>query len=797
MNIRKINPTPFLRSFTLAGILLSWLLSAASATAAGPAVLIRGIVHDPDHSPVAGALLVLGQGPGGFETRSGKDGSFEFLPGDKLEFPLQLEVSAPGFEKLQLRLEQAGTELEITLSRKTSFHGVVEVTGSRARSGETPVPMSLLERKEIEEKDRGQDVPMLLQGTPGFYAYNDNGNGMGYSYFFLRGFDMRRTAVSLNGVPLNDAASHGVYFVDLNSFLSTTDEVEVQRGVGRSLYGGSAIGGSVDLRTSTPSSTPGFHFRMMGGSWNTQRFEVQGDSGLINGEWAASFRYSKTSSDGYRDQSWLDAWNYFFDLDHYSEHATTRLILFGGPERTHLAYEGVTQAWLRGEITGNRRKDRRHNPLSYPGEIDDFFQPHYQIIDTRQLKPGLILQNTLYYFEGEGYYKQYKEDRWMPEYGLEPFPGPDGSIINTTDLIRKRAVDESDLGWIPSLEWKHAGGRGKLQAGFAIRLHDSRHTGRVVWAQYYPPETEPNKAYYDYDLSKTSFQPFLEENWSFNDRLSLLAGLSWTSHRYRLAEDRLDDMKFSRSYHYLLPRLGLNFRVNGNLSFYGSISCGDFELGATAAAGAFSAQLNLFYLDFDNEIVWAGGIDSDGLPTTANGAKTTHYGAELDARWNPDDHFGIRMTASFNHATFDHFIEYDWDGNEIDHRGNHIAGAPEWMGSLEVQGAWGPAHFFLVVHDNGKFYLDNTEDERKRPDISHDPDYIHKINPSYTSIDLSMQLDLGSAFRFVSAKRAGLDLRICNLTDSLFTTYGYVWGPEPTWIPAATRSFYAGLSLDW
>lgn len=807
----------------LIGMLFAWpqLLHAADHD-----ILIHGVLHTPEGTPIDGGKIIARSGEQEAEGLSGSDGRFKLKLDENFSFPLEVRASAPGFEEIVIDVRHEDRLLDIALSPTGNFSGSLEISGSRAESGKTPVPMSLIEREEIEEKNWGQDVPLLLQGTPGFYAYNDNGNGLGYSYFYLRGFDMRRTSVSLNGVPLNDATSHGVYFVDLNSFLSTTDEIEVQRGVGRSLYGGSAIGGSVDFRTAAPSSEQDLKIDFMAGAFNTTRSEIRFNTGLIDDEWAASFRYSKTSSDGYRDLSWLEAWNYFLDLDHYSEKATTRLILFGGPERTHLAYEGITRARLRGEITGNRRRDRRYNPLSYPGEIDDFFQPHYQLIDTRQIGKNIVLQNTLYYFEGEGYYKQYKEDRWMPEYGLEPFPGPDGNLIENTDLIRKREVDESDLGWIPGIEWKH-GGRGKLQAGIALRYHTSHHLGTVIWAQHYPPTAEPDHAYYDYRLIKTSLQPYVEENWNFNSRLSLLAGLSWTSHRYHLSHDEIRNKNFSRSFNYFLPRLGLNFRASEHLSVYGSISRGarepafrdiydpqdywfgpdplnldpekltDYELGAEVRRGTVSAKLNLFYLDFNNEIVWAGGVDSDGLPTTANGAQTTHRGAEFEAGWFPAERFGVRLTASYNHATFDHFIEYDWDGNEIDHAGNRIAGAPEFMASLQLNGGWGPVDVLLSINEVGKFYLDNSEDERKNPEIRDDPDYIHKTNPSYRNVDLSLKIDLGRGASLIGAEKADLNIRINNLFDTLYTSYGYVWGPEPTWIPASTRGLYAGLSLDW
>ncbi|MEN8162779.1 MAG: TonB-dependent receptor, partial [Acidobacteriota bacterium] len=739
-------------------IAVAAILTCSAALSA--AEIIQGVVLDPDGTPVAGATIALGSGEVTALTMG--DGTFSLKLPEPIPSPLRLSVWAPGFEKGTLELEGGPELLEIRLKPIPLFSGEVEVTSNRAQVGETPVTLTNVSREEIARNNWGQDVPLLLQHVPGFYAFNDNGNGMGYSYFFLRGFDMRRTSVSLNGVPLNDAHSHGVYFVDLADFLSTTGDIQVQRGVGTNLFGGSAIGGAVDMRTREPLTEPRLRISASGGSWGTRTSQIEYDSGLIDEEWAATFRYSRSKSDGYRDQSWLDAWNYYATIEHYGRRSTTRLVLFGGPEDTHLAYEGITQAYLKGEITGNKRKDRRHNPLTYPGEIDHFFQPHFQLINNTQLTPDLRLNNTLFYFEGDGFYEQFKEDRWLPEYNLQPYPGPDGDIIDTSDLVRRRQVGEWDAGWIGSVEWRHGNKRGQLQAGLAVRLHSGRHEGTTIWAQHYPPDTPPNHPYYDYRLDKQTYQPFIQEEWKVSDQWRLFGGLTWTSHRYHMQDDQLKSVDFVEDFDFLLPRLGVTFNPGPGLSLYANISRGgrepafrdiydpqdfwfgdqpndlepedltDFELGVQHQWHRGYGRFNLYLLDFDNAIVWAGGLDSDGLPITANGAKTTHKGAELELGWTPRPRFGARLTASYSRATFDDFEEFGWDGSFQDHRGNRIAGTPDWLASLEMTGGWGPVDVVASVRYAGRFFLDNTEDLRKYPELRDDPGYIHRVNEAFT-----------------------------------------------------------------
>ncbi len=792
-------------------LILAAALAALPATAA--AVELAGRVTGADGEPLADCTVDMMAGACLWHATCGVDGRFRLAVGDDFAAPILLLVAAPGHRPAELELAEVFRELEVQLEASPAFAAEVEVSALRARPGFTPVTASNVGRDDIERGSWGQDVPMFLSQVPGFYAYSDNGHGIGYSYFQLRGFDMRRTAVSLNGVPLNDASSHSVFFVDLADFLATTEDIQVQRGVGTSLYGGAAIGGSVDLATRTPLPDRRLRVQALAGAWDTSRFNVEYDSGRSDTGWAATMRWSRVDSDGYRDQSWTTMWNYYLAVERAGERSHLRLLLFGGPEDTHLAYDGVSRDYLDGEVTGDRRRDRRFNPLAYPNEVDHFFQPHYQLIHGWQATPSLALQNTLYYFEGDGYYQQYRADRWMPEYDLEPFPGPDGELVDTTDLVRRRQVDEWDAGWVPYLEWDHGDRRGTLQAGVASRRHHSRHWGEVTWAEHYPPDLAPDHRYYDYQLDKTSLQPFVQESWQAGPRLALLAGLTWTWHRYRMAEDQLRGVAFSEEFSYPLPRLGATFFPADGTSLYLNLSRGgrepafrdlydpqdywsqpvelepeeltDLELGGERRWGSGVARATLYWLHFTNEIVWAGGLDSDGVPVTANGARTDHRGAELELEWTPRPRWGGRLGLAWSRNTFDQFVEYDWDGTAVDHAGDPIAGIPEWLGTLQASGGAGPVDALLALRHVGRFYLDNTGSRER----SNDP---------FLSLDLSLTVDPGEAARrWLGAQRAVVELRLDNVTDELYTTFGYVEDGQPFWIPAATRSLYLGCTVDW
>ncbi len=793
---------------------------AASATDLG------GRVVRPDGSPVPAATLVASGGGRSWACDADPEGHFTLTLPDPWPHPLRLSVAAPGFRTMTLEVTDPGRPLIVTLAEKQVFSDTVEVTSNRARSGETPVTFTNVTREEIERGYWGQDVPTFLSQVPGFYAYNDNGNDIGYSYFTLRGFDMRRVAVSLNGVPLNDAEEHSVYFIDLADFLSTTGDIQVQRGVGTTLYGGNAIGGAVDILSRHPLAERRLRFSSMRGSWDTTRWNVEYDSGRSDDGWEASVRFSRIDSDGYRDQSWVQMWNYFATIEHSGDRSNLQLVLFGGPEETHLAYDGIPRAYLDGEITGDRRRDRRFNPLTYPQQIDHFFQPQEQLIHTLQLSENVTVQNTFFYFQGDGYYKQLKLGAWMPQYNLSPFTGPDGTVVDTTDLVRKRTVDEWDGGWIGQLEWQHGNGRGTFQAGTAVRLHHGHHYGEVIWAQLYSPDTAPSQRYYDYEVGKRTVQPFVQETWRFSDRWTLMGGLTWASHRYEMSHDRLRDVSFAQSYDFLLPRLGLTWRPVTGWSMFANISRGarepafrdiydpqdywgerarldpekliDFEIGAEHRWSSGFAKMNLYWLHFNNEIVWAGALDDNGVPINANGAVSNHRGMELEIGWNPRPRWGARLAASLSRNTFQRFTEYDSNGNPADYAGNRVAGVPDWLATLQLTGGIGPVDGLLAVRYVGRFYLDNTQDLRKYPLLRAEPGYIHRTNPNYMVVNLALKWHLaGAVADLIGARRASIALRVNNLTDRLYTTFGYMDYPEPAWTPAATRSAYAGFTVDW
>ncbi|HET9252535.1 MAG TPA: TonB-dependent receptor, partial [Candidatus Eisenbacteria bacterium] len=289
----------------------------------------------------------------------------------------EVEVSRLGYVTLRMNPTVSGTSpvLVIEMESMALPGPQLEVTTTRATERETPTAFTELERPDIEERYWAQDVPMLLAETPGTYAYSDAGNGIGYSYVKIRGFSQRRVAVTINGIPLNDPQTHEVYWVDHPDLLASAQSVQVQRGVGSALYGASSVGGAINVETLKVPMERRISLEAGGGSYGTQRFSAQYESGLLDNTYVLTGRYSRVRSDGYRERSWSDLWSYAFSAARLDSWITSRLNLYGGPERLHLAYFAVDRAYLDGRITGDADQDRRYNPLEWPNATDNFFEP--------------------------------------------------------------------------------------------------------------------------------------------------------------------------------------------------------------------------------------------------------------------------------------------------------------------------------------------------------------------------------------------------------------------------------------
>ena len=676
----------------------------------------------------------------------------------------------------------------------------VTVTAMRGRERETPATFSGLEKEEIRDRYTTQDIPVLLSELPSSTYYSEGGNGIGYTYLNIRGFDSRRIAVMVNGIPQNDPEDHNIYWLDFPDLAGTLEDVQVQRGAGSAFYGPPAIGGSVNLVTSHFGSERSLQVSAGAGSFNTRRYAVAFSSGLVDNRYAFHGRLSRILSDGYRERSWCDFGSYFLGAIRYDASMTTQMNFYGGPVADHLAYYGIPKALV------TDREKRRTNPIARSEELENFSQPHYELFHEWRLSPAVTLHNTLFYVTGEGFFDYdgswapYAYFRLTPGYGFTVPGDPDTLLV--PGALNRAWVSNRQYGWLPRVTVTHEAG--EFIAGAEIRIHRSVHWGRLQWANVLPPELRDDYHYYDYQGAKDIVSLYAHEQYRLTRDATLMLNLQYSFSRYRLHDEKFVGTEFSVPYHFLNPRAGINYNFDEHWNAYlsaaytsreprlknlydaaeastpaswgavlpqfgltpgGSYDYGnpivkpeslvDIELGGACASGGFRGTANLYWMEFRNEIIKSGQVDRFGQPVTGNAARTRHVGVELTAHAAPFRGVAIEGNATLSRNRLVRHADYS-TGAPLLLDGNPIAGFPDFLCNIRLTCSAGPLTFTWSTRYVGKQYTDNFSDER------------NTVDPFAVS-NAALIWRVGSDDADV---RLEAKLQVNNLFDKLYAAYG-------------------------
>jgi iron complex outermembrane receptor protein len=725
----------------------------------------------------------------------------------------------------------------------------VVVSSDVAEDRRDPASFTDLDAAKIRDLNAGQDLSTLLGETMNAYAYSDAGNGYGYSYLRIRGFDQTRIAVNINGVPLNTPESHQVYTIDLGDFAAGLGLIQIQRGPGTALYGAPAVGGVVNLEAAPIPTSPGGELEMMAGSFGTSRLSFRYGGPVGKSDWAWSVRAAHVQSDGYRDPAWSRQTFAQVAFERFAPQSVWRVLLFGGPESTQLSYYGVPYADLNDPV-----KRRSIAPL-IPGETDHFVQPQLQVMNDRRVAPGVMLKNTVYAILGDGYFKQFS-----PVLGYDPRgelpPTPEYPEETLSGAWRKRALDNRQVGWIPRVSWSHAGG--ELTAGLELLLHTGRHDGDVTSGALCSDPScttatplASSLPLYDFTNRKQTTNLFVREELRLGAKANLNLELQATRHRFSMGDDQVRGISWDATYDFLTPRIGANWNIDDRWNLYGQITKTEseptfnsvfnpedpasdpaqafksydaaknrysdpyaepekltsYELGAGYVRGATRFKLNVYRMQFRDEFVFAGGLDDDGVPITRNAGASVHQGIEFQGEGRLPGAVDLSGYVAFSRDVLEDDTLYSPDGlgtvYVIDYSGNRIALFPDRTARLAVARTFGPVRVELSGRHVGTIYLDNSQNERKTPANRDVPGYVNKQIDPFTLVAAQAVADLS---RYVKRKDGSLTLRlrVDNLLDSQVAQFGYSYPIDAAYTdfysefyPAATRSWMLGVTFSF
>ncbi len=678
----------------------------------------------------------------------------------------------------------------------------VQVIATRATK-KTPLTYSEIDKETIETVNYGRDIPFILTLTPSVVATSEAGTGIGYTGFRIRGTDANRINITANGIPMNDSESQGVFWVNLPDFASSLEDLQIQRGVGTSTNGAGAFGASINLKTENIPMNPYGEFNGGYGSFNTSKATLKLGTGKLGGHWIFDARISGINSDGYIDRAAVDLKSFFAQTGYFNEKTFIKMIVFGGKEKTYHAWDGVPESELK---KGNRTynpsgymgEDANGNPMYYDNQTDNYLQTNYQLSWMQVLSPDLKLNLAFHYTKGDGYYEEYKQDRSLVEYGLNPFEY-NGEPVESSDLIRQKHLDNGFGGGIFSLNYI----KGKWDAtlGTGINNYDGNHFGYVTWIKNYAgdPDFYPEHEYYRSKGKKTDFNIFTKANYQLLDFLSLYGDLQYRRIDYTINGENdkwnwntnaMQQLDVSEKFNFFNPKAGLFFKPNIKNEAYLSFAVAhrepnrnnytdagfnetprperlyDYEAGYKFRNKTWSAGVNFYFMQYKDQLVLNGKVNEIGEPLTSNVPDSYRMGVELTA--------GIRLSSSLrwdgsltlSQNKIRNFSEFVYDGALDKQIENYlgttsIAYSPPVIAksllSFSSKG-WNAGFESSYV---GKQYLDNTGSS----DRKLDPYFVNNLLLAYR-------------FQLRGIRSVSTGIQINNIFDQEYESNGYVWG---TW----------------
>ncbi len=731
------------------------------------------------------------------------EGQFVFIsvkPGNYV-----LSIDHVGFKKYEepVEVKEGVAPKVIKLIPENLFLDAAIISSVRAQSS-APITFTNIDAKQIEQADQSKDFPFLLNTTPSTVISSDAGNGVGYTGVRIRGIDPTRVNVTINGIPLNDAESQGVYWVNLPDLSSSSQSVQVQRGLGGSTNGAASFGASVNIRTNDLDSVRRTTAVLGTGSFNTNRLSVTHNSGKLKNDWGYQIRGSIIESDGFIDRASSDLKSLNFIASKYWKDASLKANILLGEERTYQAWWGIpqpkfdgnisetnryiNQLWITGDDLTNLQNSpsNTYNYYTYENEVDNYNQNHYQFFYDLKLNETWRLSSAYYVTTGKGYFEQFRAGETLSDYDSLQYIIA-GDTINEADLIRRRWLDNKLTGLLGSLNFKTDVIEGSLGGGFST--YDSRHFGEAIATEYTGYE-EINALYYDNDSRKFDGNVYAKATAKFGNIYPYLdIQFRTIDYRFEGLDNSLEFGNQQVTYEFLNPKIGVSYIQNRH-KFYAFAARGnrepvrdDFrnnkpndwpkheeldnvEVGYRYSKRRKQLGINVYQMNYRNQLVLTGAVNDVGEAIRTNVANSFRQGIEFEAQWPVTQKLQIGGNLTLSNNEIDSFIEYvgEWDGayGTIEKKYNNtaISFSPSVIGMVVVGYQVNKqVSMNLTTKHVGKQYLDNTESDLRSLD-------------AFTVADYSLT--------YSSSKISGLEnliigLYLNNLLNARYAPNGYTY----------------------
>lgn len=681
----------------------------------------------------------------------------------------------------------------------------------------SPITHSNVSKEELEKRNLGQDIPILLNYLPSVVTTSDAGAGVGYTGIRVRGVSAQSTNITINGIPYNDSESLGTFWVNLGDISSSVESLQLQRGVGTSTNGAGAFGASINVLTDAVSKDAKGEISNSFGSFNTRKHTVKYSTGLLNNNFEISGRLSQINSDGYIDRATSDLKSYFLQGAYVDENTLIKAVIFGGQEVTYQAWNGIDAITLENDRTFNpsgQYTDADGNTRFYDNEVDNYKQDHYQLHWNEKINNNWSANLGLNYTYGRGYFEQYKEDEDFSTYGFNEIT-IGGETINETDVIRRRWLDNDFYVLNANVNYKDE--TLNLSSGLFYSSYHGDHFGEVIWAQY-ASNSEIRDRYYEGDGDKYDFSIFTKATYQLNDKLSLFGDLQFRSVNYDTTgiSSGLVLFEIDKTYNFFNPKAGVSYNLNANNNFYFSYAranreasrsdfesnpdikpeqLNDFELGWRYKSPKLIFNANAYYMLYNEQLVLTGAIDDVGAFIRNNSGKSSRLGLELEAVVKLSDKFSMQPNITLSSNKNDETI-VSRDGAFVNLGKTNISFSPEVVAANAI--IFKPLeHFELSFLSKyvGEQFMGNTDSN------------ISKLD-SYFVNDFNVTYEIKTNKIFKSILLSGL---VNNIFGEKYISNGYYFTFDDTWsnpgavttiegagyYPQATTNFLVGATLKF
>ncbi len=731
----------------------------------------------------------------------------------------RLKVSFIGYQTQTKNIDLArDTTVVIHLQAESFMSDEVVVKASRLPK-DNPYTFSVLSSSDIQKNNTGADLPFLLQMTPSLVAGSDAGTGIGYTSLRIRGTDLNRINVTLNGVPVNDPESHDVYFVNLPDLSSSIDNIQIQRGVGSSSNGAAAFGASINIKTTESQSQASANISTTAGAFGTLKNSALFSTGIGKQGFSLDGRLSHIRSDGYVDRAWARMGSFYLAGNWASEKTIVKFLTTGGKQQTYQAWYGIPKDSLSTNRTYNPAGEMLDSNGRFKGfydnQTDNYQQDYYQLHFAHQFNPEILFTATAFLTNGKGYYESYKNNQKFSNYGFGPVI-IQNDTIRRSNLVNQKWLDNQFYG--TQLNVSHTSRITETVFGAGLNRYVGDHFGYIIFADIFPAESTKEPWYFNTG-NKTDFNVFAKSSWKMTRSLSLFADLQYRKIDYVIegTHDNLMDISQTHYFNFLNPKFGFLFRLTKNLETYANYAISnrepnrsvykdanpgqvvkperltDIEVGIKYNRDNLKIESNLFYMNYRDQLVLTGKINNVGAAVMTNVPESYRAGWETNFLAVLNHRLSVSGNWALSTNKIKHFVEYVDNWNywndpdnqpyqyEIERHNTNISFSPSFTAAIGIN--WEPFKQTNLLYQSqfvGRQYIDNTSDISR----SLDPYHTASLNLSYTWHD-------------VIFPKMQLGLQLSNLFNAKYETNAWVYRYYYNGEAGQTDGYFPQAGLHW